>query len=74
MSESDRPERFLRHGPIRCIMKKILVEVTAMGVEYELKFRADRAVQASILAQIPGQDQVFSMQTTRSSFLSFHAS
>ena len=35
-----------------------------MGVEYELKFRADRAVQASILAQIPGQDQVFSMQTT----------
>ena len=35
-----------------------------MGVEYELKFRADRAVQASILAQIPGQDQFFSMQTT----------
>ena len=35
-----------------------------MGIEYELKFRADRAVQASILAQIPGQDQFFSMQTT----------
>ena len=35
-----------------------------MGVEYELKFQADRAVQASILAQIPGQDQFFFMQTT----------
>ena len=35
-----------------------------MGVEYELKFRADRAIQSSILAKIPGQDQLFSMQTT----------
>ena len=35
-----------------------------MGVEYELKFRADRAIQSLILAKIPGQDQLFSMQTT----------
>lgn len=35
-----------------------------MGVEYELKFRADRVIQSSILAKIPGQDQLFSMQTT----------
>ena len=35
-----------------------------MGVEYELKFRADRAVQAAILAQVPGEDRHFAMQTT----------
>lgn len=35
-----------------------------MGIEYELKFRADQAVQDAILAQIPGQDQHFSMETT----------
>ena len=35
-----------------------------MAIEYELKFRADAAAQAAILAQIPGTDAHFSMQTT----------
>ena len=35
-----------------------------MGIEYELKFRAARDVQAAILAAVPGEDRHFSMQTT----------
>lgn len=35
-----------------------------MAIEYELKFRATDAAQAAILAQVPGADQHFSMQTT----------
>ena len=35
-----------------------------MGIEYELKFRADAAAQAAILAQIPGEDHAFDMATT----------
>lgn len=35
-----------------------------MGIEYELKFRAARDVQAAILATVPGEDRHFSMQTT----------
>lgn len=34
-----------------------------MGIEYELKFRATRQVQAAVLAAVPGEDQHFSMQT-----------
>ena len=35
-----------------------------MGIEYELKFRATKDVQAAILSAISGQDQHFSMHTT----------
>lgn len=35
-----------------------------MGIEYELKFQATDAAQAAILAQVPGADQHFTMQTT----------
>lgn len=35
-----------------------------MGVEYELKFRATKALQAAILEAVPGEDRHFSMQTT----------
>lgn len=35
-----------------------------MGIEYELKFRANPAVQAAILEQIPGEDRIFTMETT----------
>lgn len=35
-----------------------------MAIEYELKFRATDAAQAAILAQVPGADQHFTMQTT----------
>lgn len=35
-----------------------------MGIEYELKFRSTKAVQAAILKDIPGEDRLFSMQTT----------
>lgn len=35
-----------------------------MGIEYELKFRANQQAQAEILRSVPGTDQHFSMQTT----------
>lgn len=35
-----------------------------MAIEYELKFRSDEAAQTAILAQIPGTDRHFTMQTT----------
>ena len=35
-----------------------------MGIEYELKFRADKQTQAAILAAVTGDEQHFSMQTT----------
>lgn len=35
-----------------------------MGIEFELKYRATEQVQQAILAEIPGQEQQFSMQTT----------
>lgn len=35
-----------------------------MAIEYELKFRAEEAAQGAILAQVPGADQHFTMQTT----------
>lgn len=35
-----------------------------MGIEFELKYRADDLAQQAILAEIPGQEQTFSMQTT----------
>lgn len=35
-----------------------------MGIEYELKFRADAAAQQQILAQTAGTDRHFAMQTT----------
>ena len=34
-----------------------------MGIEFELKFRATPQAQQNILAEIPGQEQRFSMQT-----------
>ena len=34
-----------------------------MGIEYELKFRATRQVQAAVLAAVPDEDQHYSMQT-----------
>ena len=35
-----------------------------MGIEFELKYRATPQLQQQILAEIPGQEQHFSMQTT----------
>ena len=35
-----------------------------MGIEFELKFQAAEEAQQAILAEIPGQEQTFSMQTT----------
>lgn len=35
-----------------------------MGIEYELKFQATDAIQEAVLAQIPGRDRHFAMETT----------
>ena len=35
-----------------------------MGIEFELKYRATPQIQQAILAEIPGEEQQFSMQTT----------
>ena len=35
-----------------------------MGIEFELKYRATAQVQQAIRAEIPGQEHLFSMQTT----------
>lgn len=35
-----------------------------MGIEFELKYRATPEIQQQLLAEIPGQDQPFTMQTT----------
>ena len=35
-----------------------------MGIEFELKFRATPEIQQAILAEMPGQEHTYSMQTT----------